>query len=935
MDSSSINSFSPPADKISLFRSLFRGREDVYPRRFESRKTGKSGYQPACANEWTRGLCDKRNVRCQDCRNRRFHTVTDETIRWHLSGQDAAGSPFVMGIYPLLQDDTCFFLAADFDKSNWRDDVRAVVETCSQLDLPIALERSRSGNGGHLWFFFDQAIPASLARKFGSYILTETMERRPDIGLDSYDRFFPNQDTLPAKGFGNLIALPLQKLPRDQGHSVFLDEQGSPIPDQWAFLASLPKLSRDRIEILVQKAERQDRVLNVPLVLQEDDESTPWSLPPSRQRKAMPITTPLPDTLDLVLGNQIFISKETLPPPLRNRILRLAAFQNPEFYKQQAMRNYISLPRIIACAEDYPQHIGLPRGCLRNLESLLSDLSIKPTFLDERTHGTPIDASFIGDLYPDQRAAGEALLAHETGILWATTAFGKTVLAAWLIAQRGVNTLILVHRRQLMEQWVERLSSFLKLPPKSIGCIGSGRNKPSGKIDVAIMQSLVHEGQVDDRVGEYGYVIADECHHLASPLYAQVAGRAKARFFTGLTATLTRKDGHHPLVQMLCGPVRFRVDARQQAHQRPFTHSILVRPTAYIPSGQPEEDRRLQFQSLYEGLSNCRPRNELIVQDVIACVQQGRSPIVLTQRTEHLESLQALLEPAVKHLLVLRGGMGRKELKGLLARLASIPADEERVLLATGHYLGEGFDDARLDTLFLTLPVSWRGTIAQYAGRLHRLHEAKKEVRIYDYADLNVPMLARMFDKRCTGYEAIGYSILLPASAVPGWPTKVPLPVEPEWKRDYAATVQRLIRDGVDTHLGNLFVHAARTYPADTEGVGRARSASEAFFFQRLETLPETAGHFRLNQILPIPFDNYGQMEVDFLFPETKLVIELDGPHHFADQEAYRRDRRKDACLQEHGYLVLRFLCDDVGKQLDQVLDTVLRVLSRRNRRHI
>jgi very-short-patch-repair endonuclease len=276
--------------------------------------------------------------------------------------------------------------------------------------------------------------------------------------------------------------------------------------------------------------------------------------------------------------------------------------------------------------------------------------------------------------------------------------------------------------------------------------------------------------------------------------------------------------------------------------------------------------------------------------------------------------------------------MGRKELKGLLARLASITADEERVLLATGHYLGEGFDDTRLDTLFLTLPISWRGTIAQYAGRLHRLHEGKKEVRIYDYADLNVPMLARMFDKRCKGYEAIGYSILLPASAAPGWPSDVPLPVEPEWKRDYASTVQRLIRDGVDTHLGNLFVHAARTYPADTEGVGRARSASEAFFFQRLATLPETAGRFRLNQNLPIPFDNYGQMEVDFLFPAAKLVIELDGPHHFADQEAYRRDRRKDACLQEHGYFVLRFLCDDVGKQLDQVLNTVLRVLSRQNR---
>lgn len=550
-----------------------------------------------------------------------------------------------------------------------------------------------------------------------------------------------------------------------------------------------------------------------------------------------------------------------------------------------------------------------------------------------KLRGLAILAIFTGGRVEERCVEGRFDACGQFGIT-----FGLIGVAQQSRRFRGDERAVIVtdgrgQRRQLMEQWVERLSSFLKLPPKSIGCIGAGRNKPTGKIDVAIMQSLIHEGKVDDRVGAYGYVIADECHHLASPNYAQVAGQTKARFFTGLTATLIRKDGHHPLVQMLCGPVRFRVDARQQAHQRPFTHSILVRPTAYIPPEQLEKDRRLQFQALYDGLISCRPRNELIVQDVIASAQQGRSPIVLTQRTEHLESLQALLEPAIKHLLVLRGGMGRKELKVLLARLASIPADEERVLLATGHYLGEGFDDARLDTLFLTLPVSWRGTIAQYAGRLHRLHEAKKEVRIYDYADLNVPMLARMFDKRCKGYEAIGYSILLPASAVPGWPTEVPLPVEPEWKRDYAATVQRLIRDGVDTHLGNLFMHAARTYPPDTEGVGRARSASEAFFFQRLETLPETAGRFRLNQILPIPFDNYGQMEVDFLFPEAKLVIELDGPHHFSDQEAYRRDRRKDACLQEQGYFVLRFLCDDVGKQLDHVLDTVLRVLSRRNRR--
>jgi superfamily II DNA or RNA helicase/very-short-patch-repair endonuclease len=928
-----VNNHSPPGAKIALFRSLFCGRDDVYPRRFESRKTGKSGYQPACANEWARGLCDKRAIKCIECPNRRFLPVTDEVVRWHLSGRNSTGRDFVMGVYPMLQDETCFFLAADFDKERWREDAGAFLETCRQKSLPTVLERSRSGNGGHVWLFFDEAVPAGLARKLGSHILTETMERRPDIGLDSYDRFFPNQDTLPKGGFGNLIALPLQKQPRERGNSVFLDEQFAPYADQWAFLTTVRRISRPEAEAIVRDAEGRGRIVGVRFALADEDDEAPWTAAPSRRRKEPPITGPLPESLELVLGDQIYIAKDALSPALRNRLVRLAAFQNPEFYKAQAMRlPTYDKPRIIACAENYPQHIGLPRGCLEDVQKLLSGLKIETVIRDERCEGKPLEVSFNGELRPEQKAATEAMIAHDMGVLSATTAFGKTVIAAWLIAERGVNTLVLVHRRQLLEQWVERLSTFLGLPAKAIGRIGGGRKKPTGVLDVAVIQSLVRKGVVDDRVGEYGHLIVDECHHLPAQSFEQVARRAKARFITGLSATVTRKDGHHPIVFMQCGPVRYRVDAKQQAAARPFTHTVFVRPTGFHPLRAANPDVRNQFHELYDELIADEARNRLICEDVVQVVREGRSPVVLTERTEHLDHLAERLSPDIHHLVVLRGGMGRKELGAVIAQLAAIPENEERVLLATGRYLGEGFDDARLDTLFLTLPVSWRGTIAQYAGRLHRLHDRKREVRVYDYADLDVPMLARMFDRRCRGYEAIGYAIMLPASAVPGWPAEVPLPVDPAWKRDYSASVRRLVRDGVDAPLANLFVHAARSVTPDAEGVNRARSATEAFLYRRLQTLPETAGRFRLNVELPIPFDGWGKMEVDLLCAEARVVVELDGAQHLADADAYRRDRRKDLLLQENGYFVLRFLAEDVGTHLDDVLDAILRTLAHRQR---
>jgi len=743
---------SSPQVKIALFRSLFRGRDDVYPRRFESRKTGRSGYAPACANEWVRGVCEKPRIKCAECPNRRFLPVTDDVIRWHLSGCDPQGQLFVAGVYPLLQDETCFFLAVDFDKAGWRDDAAAFLETCRHLNLPAALERSHSGRGGHVWLFFEEAIPAALVRRLGSHVLTETMERRPDIGLDSYDRLFPNQDTMPHGGFGNLIALPLQRAARKQDNTVFLDGAFVPWTDQWAFLASVRKIARSQVEQIVEDAERRGRILGVRLPLQDDEEREPWVSPPSRHRRDGPIVGELPSTVEIVLGNQIYIAKQDLHPGLRNRLLRLAAFQNPEFYKAQAMRlSTYNKPRVVACAEDLSHHIGLPRGCLDDVRKALTDLGIRMTIRDERCDGSRVEVKFQGELRHEQKAAADAMLRHETGVLAATTAFGKTVVGAWLIAQRGVNTLVLVHRRQLLDQWVERLSTFLDIPAKSIGRIGGGRSRATGKIDVGIIQSLVRKRVVNDLVAEYGHVIVDECHHLSAHSFEQVVRQAKARFVVGLSATVARKDGHHPIIFLQCGPVRHQVSARAQAASRPFEHFVLVQPTAFQPTRNPDPDKRVEFQSLYQELVDDQTRTRRICEDVLDSVGNGRSPLILTERNEHLDRFERELASRVDHVVVLRAGLGKKQRQALNERLAAIPRHERRIILATGKYVGEGFDDPRLDTLFLTLPVSWRGTVAQYAGRLHRLYDGKREVRIYDYADLNVPMLARMFDRRCRG----------------------------------------------------------------------------------------------------------------------------------------------------------------------------------------
>ncbi|MFN8626631.1 MAG: DEAD/DEAH box helicase family protein [Candidatus Binatia bacterium] len=739
------------SEKVALFGSLFRGRDDVYPKLWENNRTGKKGYAPACVNEWVRGVCEKPRVKCGDCPNQAFVSVSDQTVTDHLQGRH------VVGVYPLLQDETCWFLAVDFDKRSWMEDVAAFIDTCRDVGVPAAVERSRSGNGAHVWFFFTAPVAAGIARKMGCYLITEAMARRHQLSMESYDRLFPSQDTMPRGGFGNLIALPLQHQARMQGNTLFLNDQFLPHEDQWAFLAGIPRIAPSVVEDIAAEATRKGLVIGVRAADLSDDgtETRPWMRPPSGYAQRREIPGPLPPSVGAVLSQRLFVEKKALPSALMNQIKRLAAFQNPEFYKKQSMRLSTALtPRVIACAEEFPEHIALPRGCLTTLSDLLRGYGINLAVDDQRTSGDPLDVTFQGTLTPVQEDAARALLAHDTGVFVAPPGSGKTVVGAHLVAQRARSTLVLVHRQPLLDQWVNQLAMFLGIDAKAVGRIGGGKRKPNGRLDVAMLQSLVRGDAVNDIVATYGHVIVDECHHVPAVSFERVLANVTARYVTGLTATPQRRDGHHPIIEMQLGPVRFAVDAKREGARRPFVHRLIARETPFRLAG---DEPQMPIQDIYRALVNDDQRNQLIVNDVLNALEEGRSPILLTERKDHLEYFEAHLRPAARNIVVLQGGMGAKQRRKTAEQIAAIPSSEERLVLATGRYIGEGFDDARLDTLFLALPVSWKGTLVQYAGRLHRLHEGKQDVRIFDYVDCAVPMLARMFEKRLRGYRAIGY----------------------------------------------------------------------------------------------------------------------------------------------------------------------------------
>ena len=485
----------------------------------------------------------------------------------------------------------------------------------------------------------------------------------------------------------------------------------------------------------------------------DDEVAAPWRRTPSGKPRHVVVPGPLPQAVRGVISQRLFIENTGLPSALLNQIKRIAAFQNPEFYKKQMMRlSTAGTPRVITCAEEFPEHIALPRGCRQEVEDLLREHGIALAVKDERHVGKRLRLRFHGQLTSIQKHAAEALLLHDIGVFVAPPGLGKTVLAAHLLAKRGRNTLILVHRSPLLDQWVTQLSMFLGIDETKIGRIGGGKRRDNGSLDVAMLQSLVRKGRVDDRVASYGHVIVDECHHVPAVSFERVLSEVKARYILGLTATPHRRDGHHPILEMQLGPVRFFVDPRSQAAQRPFEHRLIVRETGFrlpAPLGT-------GIQSIYRSLAADEARNHMILDDVIRAVSEGRSPILLTERRDHLEYFAGRLKSFVRHLVVLRGGMTAKERAVTIAELARI-RDEERLVLATGRYIGEGFDDARLDTLFLAMPVSWKGTLAQYTGRLHRLHSGKTEVRIFDYVDREVPMLLRMFERRLRAYHALGY----------------------------------------------------------------------------------------------------------------------------------------------------------------------------------
>lgn len=731
------------AEKVTLFRRLFRGRSDVYPIRWESKTTGKSGYAPACANEWRTGVCEKPRIKCGDCGHRLLTPLSDTVIYDHLAGEHT------IGVYPLLEDDTCHFLAVDFDEADWRDDARAFMQSCEELGVPAALEISRSGRGAHAWVFFANRVSARDARRLGTAIISHTCSRTRQLKLASYDRLFPNQDNMPKGGFGNLIALPLQKWPRENGFSVFVDADLRPHADQWAFLASIQPMASHDIEPTILRATGGKHPLDVTFI-DDEDLATPWKRESMSTKKLAGV---MPKSLTVTLANLIYFEKAELPQALANRLIRLAAFQNPEFYKAQAMRMSVwDKPRVIGNAENYPQHIALPRGCLDAALSLLQENGIAFDLQDERFGGEAIDAAFVGNLRLDQEAAVAGMLHHDTGVLCAPTAFGKTVTAAAMIARRGVNTLVLVHRTELLKQWQERLQAFLGVGKGVVGTIGGGKAKPTGKIDIAVMQSVSRQGEVNPLVEKYGQVIVDECHHVGAVSFDAILKHTKAKFVLGLTATPIRRDGQQPIIFMQCGPIRYTAAKPVGA-----PHDLEVLPRSRFTRIDLPTDAGIQ--DVFRHLANDLTRTQAIAAEVRDAFEHGRKVLVLTERTEHLDAIQAELDSLQPMPFILHGRMSKRQRAALVADLDALPPDTPRVLLSTGKLVGEGFDHPPLDTLVLAMPVSWKGTLQQYAGRLHREHSGKINVRIIDFVDTGHPALLRMWDKRQAGYRAMGYRV--------------------------------------------------------------------------------------------------------------------------------------------------------------------------------
>ncbi len=639
--------------KVELFKRLFRGREDVFARRWQN-STGRSGYSFACENEWIKGICNKPRIKCNVCTNRAYQALSDQVIYEHLAGKH------VVGLYPLLTDNTCFLLATDFDKDDWQDAIKALAQVCRQFDIPHTVEISRSGNGAHLWIFFSEAVSARDARLLGFGLLDKAMEIHHNLSFESYDRLFPNQDIMPEGGFGNLIALPLQKQARQKGNSLFVGQDLQPYTDQWLHLSQIKTVSSKKLASFLLKL--------APDSLRLSDQQIIDTRPPWEQGAKLKSSTidNCPKQLTVVLANHIYFNLDEIPAPLTARLKRLASFSNPVFFKTQAMRfSTHGIPRYITCARIEQgsgnlKWLSLPRGCIDEAMKLLQEQQITVVIDDKRELGQKLkNLKFLGKLRKDQLKAVNAITKHNTGVLHAPTAFGKTVVAIGIINKRKVNTLILTHSRHLLDQWQERLKSFLS--NVEIGVIGGGKKKPSGQVDVATYQSLIKkkDNTIDFLIQDYGQVIIDECHHISAPRFEMVLNEVRAKFVLGLTATPDRQDGHQKIIFMLTGPIHHKV---KSSHSDKFEQQVVVTQLYnHPPTNLLNSEERPRISDVYHWLMKDNNRTQSIIDDVILKVTEGKHPLVLTERREHAEIINQFLHEQDIRSVVLRGGMRAKE----------------------------------------------------------------------------------------------------------------------------------------------------------------------------------------------------------------------------------------------------------------------------------